>query len=109
MNKEIKEYIKEKTIFNDNNIEDNFSPIFENKSIIGYCYKYSSKSNNKYDNDFIKYLSNDNLLKAIKLYFFYHEFSKKIKEIQYEKNECYLINDNLMSEININIRKLKKH
>ena len=104
LNKEIIEYIQEKTIFNDNNILNIISPIFENDGIIGYCYKYSSKSNNKYDIDCFDYLSNDNLLKAIKLYFFYREFSEKIKEIKYNKNEYYLININLMSEIKINYK-----
>jgi len=104
MNKEIKEYIKEKIIFNDNNIENNLSPIYENDEIIGYCYKYSSDLNNEYNDDCFNYLSNDNLSKAIKLYFFYREFSVKIKENQYDKKEYYLINDNLMSEIKINYK-----
>ena len=104
MNKEIKEYLKEKTIFNDNNITDIISPIFGNNGFDGYCYKYFSKSNNKYDIDYFDYLSNDNLLKAIKLYFFYCEFSEKIKEIKYYEKEYYLINSNLMSEIKINYK-----
>ena len=104
MNKKIKEYIKEKTVFNDNNIKDILSPIFGISDIIGYCYKHSSKTNNIYDFDYFDYLSNDNLFKAIRLYFFYREFSDKIKEAKGVEESFYLINSNLMSEIKINYK-----
>ena len=50
---------------------DIISRIFEKDKTLGYCYKYNSKSNNKNDVSSFDYLSNENLLKALKLYFFY--------------------------------------
>ena len=101
MDKEINEYIQEKKIFNENNISDIISPIFENDEIIGYCYK---NTYNKYDFDFFDYISNDILLKAIKLYFFYCEFSDKINNAIGVEKKFFLINNNLMSEIKINYK-----
>ena len=101
MNNEIKEYIKNKTLFNDKNESDIISPIIDKFDIIGYCYKYYSNKNNQY----LSYNDHyDNLLKGIKLYFYYQEFSKIIKEIKNNENEYYLINSNLMSEIKINYK-----
>ena len=100
MNNEIKEYINDKTLFNGKNDSDYISPIFDNDYIIGYCYKYHSNKKNQYLNYNDDYYSN--LLKIIKLYFYYQEFSKKIKEIKNYENEFYLININLISEIKNN-------
>ena len=87
-----------------NNDTDIISPIFEKDKTLGYCYKYNSKSNNKNDVSSFDYLSNENLLKALKLYFFYIEFSESNKETKYDKKEYYLINSNLMSDIKINYK-----
>jgi len=101
MNNEIREYIINKTLFNDKNDSDIISPIFDNDYIIGYCYKYYSNRKNQYlsCNDYY-----DSLLKAIKLYFYFQEFAKKIKETKNYEKEYYLINRNLMSEIKINYK-----
>jgi len=57
----IEEYLKQKTIFNENNKNDCISPIFSSNNIIGNCYKYVCDYTNCIDyND---YLSNDNLKK----------------------------------------------
>jgi len=96
MNNKINEYIKNKTLLNENGL-NKISPLFDNDNIIGYCYKYNS--NNNYF-----YINYDNLLKAINLYFYYQEFSKKIQESKSNETELYLINSNLMSEIKINYK-----
>jgi len=100
MDNEIKEYIKNKTLFKENDLNI-ISPIFENDDdILGYCYKYYS--NRQYTNNNNFYFKNENLLKAIEFYFYCQEFSKNIKESKGDENEYFLINNNLMSEIKIN-------
>jgi len=74
---------------------------------------YSNRNNNKVNkisnikkinhNNFNDY-NNPYLSKAIKLYFYYQEFSKKIKETKNDEKEYYLINNNLISEIKINYK-----
>ena len=98
MDNEIKEYINNNILFNEN--ESYFaSPIFNNDNIIGYYYKYISN---------MQYYKNSNfyfnLLKAIEFYFYYQEFSKKINEAKGEEKEYYLISSNFMSEIKINYK-----
>ena len=58
--------------------------------------------NLKYSN-FYDY-NNSNLLRAIKLYFYFKKFSKKIKEIKRDEKEYYLISNNLMEEIKNNYK-----
>ena len=102
MKNKINEYIKTKNLFNENDLNI-ISPLFDNNNIVGYCYKYNS--NRQYSNNNNSFYFNyDNLLKAIKLYFYYKEFSKKIKEKKSDEKEYYLINSNLMSEIKINFK-----
>ena len=103
MKNEIKDYIKNKTLFNEKNESDIISPIFDNDKEIGYCYKYYSNMQNPNYNNFYDY-KNYNLLKAIKLYFYYQTFSEKIKKTKSDNKEFYLINNNLMSEIKNNYK-----
>ena len=99
----IEDYIKNKSLFNGNNDPNIASPIYNNYDIIGNCYKYYS--NVKYPNNIKKIdFKNENLMKAIEFYFYYKEFSKKIKEAKREEKEYYLINNNLMSDIKINYK-----
>ena len=99
----IEEYIKNKTLFNDKNESDTVSPIFDDDNEIGFCYKYYSNIQYlPYDN-FYDY-NNSNLLKAIKLYFYYQTFSKKIKEAKNDEKEYFLINNNFTSDIKINYK-----
>ena len=99
----IEEYIKNKTLFNGNNDSNNVSPIYDNYNIIGNCYKYYS--NVKYPNNINKInFKNENLMKAIEFYFFYQEFSKKIKEAKGEEKEYYLISNNKMTELKNNFK-----
>ena len=103
MKNEIKEYIKNKTLFNEKNESDTISPIFDNDNEIGYCYKYYSNIQYLNYNNFYDY-KNSNLLKAIKIYIYYRKFSNKIKELKSDEKEYYLINNNVMSEIKINYK-----
>ena len=101
MKNKINEYIKNKTLINESDLNI-ISPIFDNDNIVGYCLKYNI--NKQYPNNNNIYFNYDNLLKAIKLYFYYQEFSRKIQEVKSEAKEYYLINNNLMSEIKINFK-----
>ena len=102
MKNKINEYIETKNLFNENSLNI-ISPLFDNDNIVGYCYKYNSNKQYSNNNNYF-YFNYDNLLKAIKLYFYYQELSKKIQEIKSEEKEYYLINNNLMSEIKINFK-----
>ena len=103
MKNEIKEYIEKKTLFNEKNESDTISPIFDNDNEIGYCFKYNSNMQYLNYNNFYDY-KNSNLLKAIKIYFYYRIFSNKVKETKSDEKDYYLINSIIMSEIKINYK-----
>ena len=101
MKNKINEYIETKNLFNENDL-NMISPLLDNNNIVGYCYKYNS--NNQYSNNNNFNFNYENLLKAIKLYFYYQEFPKKIQEAKSDEKDYYLINNILMSEIKINFK-----
>ena len=95
--KGIEDYIKQRTIFNENDKNDCISPIFSGNNIIGNCYKYACDYTNCIDyND---YLSNDNLKKVLKLYFFYNKLLEKVKQKNNSEENYYLINKDFMNKI----------
>ena len=102
----IDNYIKEKTIFNEELKEVYISPIFESGELIGICYKYNQTLDycscpNYYDLLF----SSTKLLNSIDIYFNYQRISQKIlrKEENPVTEKYYIINKELISNIKIDI------
>jgi len=106
--KGIEEYLKEKTIFNENNKNDCISPIFSGNNIIGNCYKYVSDYTNCIN--YSDYLSNEYLKKVLKLYFFYNNLFEKINKKNNSEEKFYLVNKDLMNNIkkDYNYNEIKK-
>ncbi len=106
------EYIREKTIFNLNDANDNISPIFyNNDDIMGYCYKYYKNINYNGCINSIKFLSNEKFLKVLSLYKNYVHINKKMYgNTNYNEERCYLINKNLCTQIkaNYNYEEIRK-
>ena len=106
------EYIREKTIFNLNDSNDNISPIFyNNDDIMGYCYKYYNNINYNGCINSIKFLSNEKFLKVLSLYKNYVHINKKMYgNTNYNEERCYLINKNLCTQIkaNYNYEEIRK-
>ena len=93
-------YMKEKTVFDEENCKDFVSPIFGEKNEYGFCYKYEEGIN--YADlyiDYEKYLNNENLSKIMKLYNYYYEFKQKMIEKNNKDKSYYLINKNIMNSI----------
>jgi hypothetical protein len=79
MHNEIKEYIKNNTLFNEN--EQNFSsPIFDNNEIIGYFYKYYSNRQCSKNSNFYF-----NFLKQLIFIFIIKIFQRKLKKQKEKK------------------------
>ena len=95
--KGIEEYMKQKTIFNENNINDCISPIFSGNNIIGNCYKYAYDYTNCIN--YSDYLSNENLQKVLKLYFFYNKLFEKLNQKNNSEENLYLVNKDFMNKI----------
>ena len=107
----IKDYICNKMVFCKNiNYEDCISPIFLDNDIIGYCYKYYSDIiNYNLCMNYYNYLSNENLLKSINLFFNYQRINNQLKKTE-KKNiieKFYLVNNeyikDMKNECNFNI------
>ena len=88
---------KTDAIIKNNNIFD-FRDNFKSENNLNNDNNIKEQNNNFYD------YNNPYLLKAIKLYFYYHEFSKKIKETNNDEKEYYLINNNLLYQIKNNYK-----
>ena len=95
--KGIEEYMKEKTIFNENIRNDCISPIFSGNNIIGNCYKYIGDYANCIN--YSDLLSNDIFKKALKLYFFYNKLFEKINKKSNPEENYYLVNKDFMNQI----------
>ena len=95
--KGIEEYLKQKTIFNENKKNDCISPIFSGNNIIGNCYKYTCDYTNCIN--YSDYLSNDILIKILKLYFFYNKLVEKINQKNNSEENYYLVNKDFMNKI----------
>ena len=95
--KGIEEYMKQKTIFNENNINDCISPIFSGNNIIGNCYKYAYDYTNCIN--YSDYLSNENLQKVLKLYFYYNKLFEKINQKNNSEENYYLVNKDFINKI----------
>ena len=94
-------YIKNHLIFNEENKDDLFSPIFSDKDIIGNGYKYNSSINNysKYTN-YSNFLNSEVLKKGLSLYINYKEIYKKLEEkVNLKYETYYLINHQFLQEI----------
>jgi hypothetical protein len=99
----IEEKEKEKSEEIKNYQTPNSYNIINNYDMIGYCHK--NYSNVKYPDNINKInFKNENLIKAIELYFYYQEFSKKIKETKSNEKEYFLINKDYMADIKINYK-----
>ena len=103
----IDNYIKEKTIFNEDLEEIYISPILERGELIGYCYKYNQNiiDYSSFTNYYDLLFSSTKLLNSIDIYFNYQRISQKI--LRKEKNppteKYYIINKELFSNIKIDI------
>ena len=90
-------YIKDKTVF----IYDKISPIFSKNDVIGYCYKYTSDIDYSSIINYYDYLSEENFINSINLYFNYQRIYNKLylkdKKLSIEK--YYLINKDYLKEI----------
>jgi len=98
--KGIEEYMKQKIIFNENNIYDCISPIFSGNNIIGNCYKYAYDYTNCIN--YSDYLSNENLKKVLKLYSFYNKLFEKLNQKNNSEENYYLVNKDFMNSIKEN-------
>ena len=96
-------YMKEKTIFNEELKNIYISPIFKKGDIIGYCYKYFEAFDYSSCMNYYELLSNGKLSNSIDIYFNYQRISAKVKKKEdnpkYEK--YYIINKELLTEIKI--------
>ena len=96
-------YMKDKTIFNENLKNVNMSPIIKNGDIIGYHY---NNLENIDDNSYKKYydlLLKGKLSNSIDIYFNYQRIYKKLirKEENPNFENYYIINIGLLTEIKI--------
>ena len=96
-------YMKEKTIFNENLENINMSPIIKNGDIIGYHY---NNLENKDYNSYKKYydlLLKGKLSNSIDIYFNYQRIYKKLirKEENPKFEKYFIINKELLTEIKI--------
>ena len=88
----IDSYMRNKTAFVENNIDDKISPIFTANKTIGNVYKYSPS----YDDytkcfDYSKYIKNEKLSKFISLYNFYERTGKNLNKSYGNISEKYYI------------------
>ena len=103
---DIDNYIKEKTIFNEELKEVFISPIFERGELIGLCYKYNQNIDyNSCQNYYDLLFSSTKLINSIDIYFNYQRISQKIlrKENDPATEKYYIINKELISNIKIDI------
>ena len=94
----INRYITNKTVFNDKDGNDYFSPIFDNNEIIGFFYKY--KPDIDY-NSFTKYydlMSNENFINLKNLYSNNQKIMEKLQGNS-KKQYFYLINKKILNAI----------
>jgi ubiquitin C-terminal hydrolase len=100
----IDSYMRNKTAFVENNIDDKISPIFTANKTIGNVYKYSPS----YDDytklfDYSKYIKNDKLSKFISLYNFYERGGKNLNKSYGNISEkYYLIKSTSITQIKNN-------
>ena len=89
--------MRQETICNANQKNNFISPIFSGNKIIRNCNKYTCNYTNCINyND---YLSNDNLIKVLKLYFFYNKLLEKINQKNSFEEKYYLVNKEFMNNI----------
>ena len=99
-----KDYINDKTIFNINKKRDFISPIISEDKILGCCYKYNLGVDYNACINYINLLNNDIIQKSYNLFYYYQNWKKKINKSNslnkyIKKENYYLINKNIMSEI----------
>ena len=96
-----KEYIRGKTVFNQNEPNDNISPIFENDNdMIGYCYKYNNNVDYNKNKYYIDIISIEKFKKNLSLYKNYRNIYKKMyQNNNYIEEKYYLINKDVCNEI----------
>jgi len=93
-------YIEDKLLFLDDNNKD--SPIFSDKEIIGYGFKYDSSINNV--SNFInypKYLNNKVLISNILFFFNSNKIEYYLNSDKVTTKKFYLINHNLLNKFQI--------
>ena len=97
----IKNYKKERTIFNEENNQDLVSPIFGGRYeyLIGNLYIYFPGFIYDKMKDYLNYVNNENLTKILNLYDYYDEFKQKIKEKNNKEKSYYLINKEIMEDL----------
>ena len=100
-NNGIENYIKEKTVFIEEDNKDLISPIFSQDNEIGNFYKHSpgtnySKTRNE---DYTKYINSNFLMKAMNLYNHYNNFKLNLESGRYSENYYYLIKKDIMNSI----------
>ena len=94
-------YFKNNLTFNDENKDDLFSPIFSDKDIIGYSYKYNSSIKDyKQYTKYTTFLNSEVLKTGLSLYINYKEIYKKSEEkVNITYKTYYLINHLFLQEI----------
>ena len=87
--KNIKEYIKNSILFGD--YDDYISPIFDEKDIVGTCYKYNGLKFDYTSNiDYLKMLNNEKLISSIVLSYNYQTINNYIGNLRDLKEENFL-------------------
>ena len=93
----IKNYIKNKAVFN----YDQISPIFLKNHIIGYCYIYTPNTDYTSLINYYDYLSNENILNCINIYFNYQRIYNKLeqKEKKVGKEKYFLVHKDYLNSL----------
>ena len=95
----IPNYIYNKTGISPQGNKEMISPIFDNNNLIGYCYKYSKNYDYKNCFNYANYLSNNQLWTVIYLYINDFSIKTKLKNLNYNDEEFYLIKKEVVNDI----------
>ena len=106
----IPNYILNRTGLSLQNNKEMISPIFDNKNLIGNCYRYNKNYDYKNCINYSYYLSNDQLWAVIYLYVNDLSIKSKLKNPDYNDEEFYLIKKEVLNDIKKvnNYNQLKK-
>ena len=101
LNYGIEQYKEEKTIFNEENNKDLISPIYDGNYEIGSFYKYRPGIN--YGNITLGYnikdINNKKLDLVLKLYNYYENFKRKMKQSDNQDEKYFLIKKDIMDDV----------
>ena len=101
LNYGIEQYKEEKTIFNEENNKDLISPIYDGNYEIGSFYKYRPGIN--YGNITLGYnikdINNKKLDLVLKLYNYYENFKRKMKQSDNQDEKYFLIKKEIMDDV----------